>query len=219
MDLSRVLGSALDPRKNHEISCNTSENIGVLKGLTKKITALPVRTLAKELNSKVKNIKKATPLASGNLLLEFVSQEALVTSIKLGKFKLNSILCVVTNMPGETTYDVVIHGISMEEDLSTLQHRLDFDRSKGASLVAVDRLPNKKREPSTALKLTFAGACPLEVYLREEDLTIKYKTETYVKPPTRCYLCQGFGHMAKSCRGSIRCGRCAGDHNTRDDQK
>ena len=94
MDLSRVLGCTLDTRKNHEISCNTSENIGVLKGLTKKITATPVRTLAKELNSKVKNINKATPLASGNFLLEFVSKEALINSIKRGKFKLKDNLCV-----------------------------------------------------------------------------------------------------------------------------
>jgi hypothetical protein len=127
MDLLRVLGCAFDPRKNHEISCNTTENIGVLNGLTKKITAIPVRTLAKELNSKVININKATPLASGNFLLEFVSKGALINSIKMGKFKLNDILCVVASMPGETTYDVVIHGISMEEDLSTLQHRLNFE--------------------------------------------------------------------------------------------
>jgi hypothetical protein len=53
------------------------------------------------------------------------------------------------------------------------------------------------------------------VYLREENLTIKYKTETYVKPPPRGYLCQGFSHMAKSCRSSTRCGRCTGEHNTR----
>jgi hypothetical protein len=67
MDLPRVLGCALDPRKKIEISCYMSENIGVLKGLTKKITSIPVRIMAKELNSKIKNINKATPLASGNL--------------------------------------------------------------------------------------------------------------------------------------------------------
>jgi hypothetical protein len=124
--------------------CNTSGNIRVLKGLSKKIGSIPVRTLAKELNSKVKNINKATPLTSGNLLLEFVSQEALINCIKIGNFKLNNILCVVTSMPGETTYDVVVHGISMEEDLSTLQHRLDFDRSRGYPLLLWIGFPTRR---------------------------------------------------------------------------
>jgi hypothetical protein len=69
MDLSRVLGCAFDPGKNHDILCNTSGNIGVLKGLTRKITPIPVRTLAKELNRKVKNINKTTPLALGYIRL------------------------------------------------------------------------------------------------------------------------------------------------------
>ena len=85
-------------------------------------------------------------------------------------------------MPEEATYDVVIHGIPLEEDLALLQQQLDFDRSKGASLIRVERLTNKKGELSLALKLTFSGSCPLSVHLKEGETTFRYRTEAYAKP-------------------------------------
>jgi hypothetical protein len=33
---------------------------------------------------------------------------------------------------------------------------------------------------------------------------------------TQCFKCQGFNHIAKSCRRDARCGRCAGQYNTSD---
>lgn len=31
-------------------------------------------------------------------------------------------------------------------------------------------------------------------------------------PPPRCYKCQGYGHIAKVCKGKQRCGKCGGHH-------
>ena len=77
MDLSGVIGHALDPGENHRIYKSTSCNIGVLKGLNGKITKLSIRKLVSIINTKIKNISNITPLASGNLLIEFPSQETL----------------------------------------------------------------------------------------------------------------------------------------------
>ena len=214
-DLSRVLGNTLDIREGHYVNKAVARNVGVLKGLDGKITSIKIRTLSREINLKIKNVLKATPLASGNIFLEFASMEALNKALYLPKFKLGGIECTIKGLPQERLYEVVIHGIPLEEDLAEFQHKLEYDRSDGASLVRVDRLQNKHRQDSGAVKLTFAGGCPIIVSIAGEGTEIVYRTETYVHPPKRCFLCQGYGHISKSCKNKVTCGRCAGGHNTR----
>ena len=67
IDLLRVLGHALDLTEVHRVIKAVTPNVGVLKGIGKKLTAIDIRTLAIELNSKIKGITKATPLASGQV--------------------------------------------------------------------------------------------------------------------------------------------------------
>ena len=57
VDLSGVVGHALDPGENHRIYKSTSGNIGVLKGLNGELTKVPIRKLAGNLNAKIRNIK------------------------------------------------------------------------------------------------------------------------------------------------------------------
>ena len=110
------------------------------------------RTLANQIFTIIKNDKKATPLASGNVMLELSSMEGLIRVVGLSDITIGNVRCRITGMPEETTYDVVIHGIPVEEDLACLQVTLKYDRSKGAALIRVERLKNKRGAPSTADK-------------------------------------------------------------------
>ena len=40
-------------------------------------------------------------------------------------------------------------------------------------------------------------------------------TTKFVLPPLQCYNCQHMGHPARYCKTATRCGRCAGNHDTR----
>jgi hypothetical protein len=86
--------------------------------------------------------------------------EALNKGLYLPKFKLGGIECIIKGLPQERLYQVVIHGIPLEEDLAEFHHKLEYDGSDRASLVRVDRLQNKHRQDSGAVKLTFAGGGP-----------------------------------------------------------
>lgn len=41
---------------------------------------------------------------------------------------------------------------------------------------------------------------------------MSYDVKQYIPPPLRCFKCQKFGHVAAICKGTQKCGRCAGNH-------
>lgn len=41
---------------------------------------------------------------------------------------------------------------------------------------------------------------------------LKYRVRDYIAPPTRCYKCLAFGHVAVHCQREQKCSICAGDH-------
>ena len=101
------------------------------------------------------------------VMLCFSSKEGLIKGVSLSTNMIGNVRCRITGIPEETTYDV-IHGISVKEDLAFLQETLEYDRSKWAALIRVERLKNKRGAPSTAIKLTFSGTCPLRVFIHDE---------------------------------------------------
>ncbi|KAH9360249.1 hypothetical protein HPB48_019833 [Haemaphysalis longicornis] len=40
-----------------------------------------------------------------------------------------------------------------------------------------------------------------------------YPVEKYIEPVVRCYKCQRYGHIARTCRGTLRCKTCSGPHD------
>jgi hypothetical protein len=144
------LGNALDKRDDHYVRKAVARNVGVLKVLNGRITFIKLRTLSNEIHLKIKNVLKATPFASGNILLDFASTESLNKAFQLPKFKLGEMECIVKCLPQVRLYEVVIHGIPLEEYLAELQQKLEYDRFDGASLVRVGRLQNKRKQDSGA---------------------------------------------------------------------
>ena len=181
LDLSGVVGCALDPEENQKVYKSVAKDVGVLKGLNGKLTTIPLRTLANQIYLNIKNVKRDTPLAAGNVLIEFTSKEGLIKGVSLPTFNIGNIRCRITGMPEETTYDVVIHGIPLEEDLACLQETLEYDRSKGVALIRVVCLKSKTGARSMAIKLTLLSTCPLRVFVRKEGAALEFKIETYVK--------------------------------------
>lgn len=133
----------------------------IVKGKKQNITQqLGLRKLALELHKSFKCIKTVTPLASGALLLEFSSAEYLQKALSMHNTLVGG-LEVVTALPSEIqTYNVVIHGVPLEENLENFKSNLRFDTSRGACLIGIARLQNKFKKESRAVSLNFSGTCP-----------------------------------------------------------
>lgn len=72
------------------------------------------RRRALALDVQYKHIQRVTPLASGANMIEVVSAEALASALNI----VDGAVEVLTAMPSTVQFhDVVIHGVSMEEDL------------------------------------------------------------------------------------------------------
>jgi hypothetical protein len=46
----------------------------------------------------------------------------------------------------------------------------------------------------------------------------KIYVEDFIKPPTQCRKCKGFGHIEKLCKSNYRCGKCGDEHKEDDCQ-
>lgn len=63
--------------------------------------------------------------------------------------------------------------------------------------------------PTDSVIITFKSDIPMP-----EEVTLGFNTYKVVEffSPTQCFRCQRFGHLAKNCRGPVRCKACAGPH-------
>ena len=63
--------------------------------------------------------------------------------------------------------------------------------------------------PSYSILLTFSTPT-LPEYITAAYLRVK--VEPFIPSPLRCFRCQAFGHHRDRCNHSVRCGRCAAEH-------
>ncbi|KAK3102216.1 hypothetical protein FSP39_009656 [Pinctada imbricata] len=80
---------------------------------------------------------------------------------------------------------------------------------KHDNLIAAQRLLNKEKRPTGAIKATFFEEAPKKVL----GLGPHSRAETYVPPAPRCHKCHGF-HATSRCRATeaTKCAKCGGDH-------
>ena len=65
-------------------------DVGDLKWLNKKLTSLPLRNISLLINIRLNNIKEATPLAWGHVLVELTSRESLNKALAMSKFDMGA---------------------------------------------------------------------------------------------------------------------------------
>ncbi|XP_064467220.1 uncharacterized protein LOC135378202 [Ornithodoros turicata] len=93
---------------------------------------------------------------------------------------------------------------------------LDYFCSSGATEVQRELAYSRESDGSakaivkSSVLLTFQPgyALPAEIPL---GFTY-FPLSEYIEPPTQCFNCQKFGHIARDCRGPQRCKVCAGPH-------
>lgn len=108
---------------------------------------------------------------------------------------------------GERGARRVISGVALDENLEEIKKNI-----KGGMILAVKRLLAKRdgeRVESKSLLLEFK-----EQQLPERVMMgfMSFYVREFVPPPTRCFNCRRYGHVAAVCKRSQRCGKCGGNH-------
>ena len=104
----------------------------------------------------------------------------------------------------------VIGPLATDVELEDVMENMTCDTNM--KIISIERLKRKvlgKLEDSLSLKILFEG--------RELPSSIKifgmfFRVRPYVPSPVQCYNCQRYGHTAGSCKTSIRCLLCSGNH-------
>ena len=70
-------------------------------------------------------------------------------------------------------------------------------------------------EKGKAIGIHFSGqAIPEHVLFWGE---LSFPVKKYAPPPTKCFRCQGYGHVSRTCRGLYTCYKCAFQYEKKDE--
>ena len=106
---------------------------------------------------------------------------------------------VTENINKNTVKGIVI---DFDEELKGLSNQQLLKAADHPGLREVYRYGDSK-----VYKVSFSGQeKPLNLTFWKE---LSFKVKKYYDPPTRCYKCQQYGHMSRSCRNSYACDKCA----------
>lgn len=96
----------------------------------------------------------------------------------------------------------LINGVSLDYTVEDIKSELNITPN------AVYRT-KRAGEYSTTIKLGYASSCPQNVRLGY----ITYTTRLCTDRPVRCFKCQRFGHVMRTCESKDKCPRCSGEHS------
>lgn len=122
-----------------------------------------------------------------------------------------------------STWSVLVHGVPKEFDPTSECNKSKLATANGFKKEELIRMRWLSDNMKTAKR---AGSVVLSFASKELAdridytgifLDYDYHRVTAFKPyPAQCYKCLKMGHFGKLCREPPRCGRCDGDHMTRD---
>lgn len=92
-----------------------------------------------------------------------------------------------------------------DQGVTSARRQVTYSRDENQAVV-------ESRRRSVILEFKTGSPLPARVFLGFHSFPV---TE-YVGSATQCFKCQRHGHIAKNCRGKLRCKICSGDHSHKD---
>ncbi len=202
------LGPAADPAHSHYITHPTDKFAVVFRtatGAAKNFNDMSIFEVAAAARSALgaNLVKRVITLRSGDCYVIAHSAQALTrwlnTSIMGG-------IPVTPSLPKDvSTCQGVIHNVHPRHYNEIRDCIL---KNPGSKAVLTEQLTNKYGRVTGAVKVTFAStSLPSEIRISDD---IYYEVQEFVRPPLRCFVCQVFGHGARTCKRENRCASCAG---------
>ncbi|KAH3746325.1 hypothetical protein DPMN_180732 [Dreissena polymorpha] len=163
-------------------------------------------------------VERTLPLASGCVLLQLKSAQALATLFSRGTFFLGKVAVRAISPSNMRTVHGHIAGIPESQDLMELQTSLSFKPVIPISDILITNLekvePYRPAPPGfpRLVKISFLTSIlvPNKTFVKDTSIA------QYIRPcpvtPVRCFNCQGFGQIASrgKCSNITSCCRCAG---------
>ena len=123
-------------------------------------------------------------------------------------------------------YGIVIHGVPVGLDLDdeeTIKKAESANKFPSGTIIKMTPLRRKGKEPSNQKYRSII------MYLGDRQLaneclddgcyidSLHYHAVRFAPGSKRqCYNCYGYGHQASACKRNPRCGKCAGNHKTKE---
>ncbi|XP_071091449.1 uncharacterized protein [Haliotis cracherodii] len=154
-------------------------------------------------------VKNVTRLRSGSLLVECLRRQQSLNLLSISTFA-NVEVAVSAHRTLNSCRGIIRDRARCLADMSEDEITAELDNQ---AVTAVKRFTVKKensRQNTNTYLLTFARASlPQSIKAGYNNIGV----EVYVPNPLRCFNCQHFGHGSKSCRYTVICYRCGGDHD------
>ncbi|KAH3881928.1 hypothetical protein DPMN_005855 [Dreissena polymorpha] len=210
-NLAPLLGEALSGLDSHHLNIMPFkcllQSVGSVGPIMSFFTIFQLAScLAKELPGLV---ERTVPLASGCILLQLKSAQALATLLSRGTFHLGSVAVRALSPSNMRSVSGFIAGIPESQELMELQGNLIFSPAiplSELSITNLERVNPYRPAPPGFPRLVK----PNKILVKGTNIALD------IRPcpvqPARCFNCQGFGHIASrgKCSSITTCCRCAG---------
>ncbi|KAH3837271.1 hypothetical protein DPMN_110655 [Dreissena polymorpha] len=221
-NLTPLLGEARSGSDRHRLSHNTMpfkcllQSVGSVGPIMSFFTIFQLAScLARELPGLV---ERTVPLASGCILLQLKSAQALATLLSRGTFHLGSVAVRALSPSNMRSVSGFIAGIPESQELMELQRNLVFSPAIPLSELSITNLervdPYCPAPPGfpRLVKITFLTSIPVPIKILVKGMNIALDIRPCPVQPAQCFNCQGFGHIASrgKCSSIITCCRCVG---------
>lgn len=191
--------------ESQRLKTRRSEFVVIVKLKSNAPKTLNAVHLAESLSKEMGGFQHAKSLANGRILVVCNSKTQQEKALSISSLRNCDVEVYV---PGTgTRAKGVIYGVPI--DITDEEIR---NNSMGTKIVEVRRFlitRNNEKMPSRTVLLTFDSAVmPSRVGIG----FLSFQVKPYIRPPLRCFHCQGYGHVASVCRSKRKCGKCGGDH-------
>ena len=199
-----VSGTRIESNQNENVIVFVnSENVNL--GKTNPIF------IAKTINDLVGSVQKVVSTQNGIKIFCNKSQANLLS--KENKFGKYHCKFTMKNVPKPKVKGIT-HGIPLEIDLMEIKQELENANSiKIEEIYRLQKFDKIKQEKldteSIIIEYSQDIEFPLRMFFGYRRITVKQ----FIPFPVRCFKCQKYGHVSKSCRGTPKCPICSENHS------